>query len=178
MANRKEYDPKDALMYAWEKEDMYGCCNDVISLVYDRVVCCGILPRKPSGLCVDEKFPVQYGVSHTRTSVYYDENTYSLRLFTVGKKQEELVKRVADALHLECIKHNNYIEINIASKWVGVKIDEFLKQNNLPLEYSNRLGFMQYPFRDVMRRRFNANSEKTYYTTWEKFDLCSILMTN
>jgi len=178
MASKKEYDPIDASMYAWEKEYIYGCYNDVITLVYDRLVWGGLLPRKPSGLCVSEKFPIQYGVSYTRVNVSYDEQTYSIKLFTMGEKQEEFVKEVGRLLSFECLKGDNYVEIRIPMKWCGVRIDDFLKENNLPLEYANRLGFMQYPDGNVMRRRFDSMAKKILYSTWERFDLCSLLMTN
>ena len=176
MANKREYDPKDALIYAWEKEDMYGCYNDVISLVYDRLICCGLLPRKPSGLCVDEKFSVQYGISYTRASASHNEESYSLKLFTTSKKQEELIKKVSDCLLLDCIKHKNYVEVKIPMKWAGVRIDKYLIQNKLPLEYGNRLGFMQYPGNSVLSRFKAGLGLKTQGVSWGKYDLCSIVM--
>lgn len=175
MASRREYDSRDALLYAWEKENMYGCYNDIISLVYDRLVCCGLLSRKPSGLCVNNMFSVQYGISHTMVSTYYDEESYSLRLFTTNAKQRRLVKNVGETLHLECVESPKYIEIKIPMKWCGVRVDEYLKQNDLSLELANRLGFIQYPY-DTILRRYNA--DKNYNNYWGKYDICSIVLNN
>ena len=73
---RKEYDYADSLIYAWEREDMYGCHNDIICLLYDRLIKHCITPRRPSYLVVDEEYTVSYGFSYAKSKVYLDKNTY------------------------------------------------------------------------------------------------------
>ena len=75
---KREYDSGDKLIYAWQKDDMYGCHNDVATLLYDRLIKHCIIPRRPNSLVVNNEYSISYGFGVSKTKTWLDGKDFIL----------------------------------------------------------------------------------------------------
>ena len=160
---KREYDSGDKLIYAWQREDMYGCPNDIASLFYDRIVKHCIIPRRPNSLIVDNEYPIGYGFGVAKTRTWLDGDNYILLLSATSNKQVKFAHKVCEALKIDYNDNNMDIMVTIPLRLCDLRIDDYLQDNDLPLELCNRKGFKQY----------SGGQEEI--PEWRRFDLCSLI---
>lgn len=158
---KREYDSGDKLIYAWQKDDMYGCHNDIATLLYDRLIKHCIIPRRPNSLIVDNEYSIGYGFGVSRTKTWLDNKDFVLQISIANGRQMRFAKRVCNELKVHCEDCGDVVQIIIPLSDCDMRIDEYLKANNLSLQLSNRKGFKQ----------FGEESE------WRRYDLCSLILT-
>lgn len=170
---RREYDHGDSAIYAFEKEDMYGCHNDIACLLYDRIVKHCIIPRKPNQLVVNSEYPLSYGFPHTKVKAYINKKNYVLELTLSDNKQLDFIDKICDALKLKYETKDDIINIIMPLDICTMDVERYLSKNDIPLEYANRMGFKQYPDGDVMEVEEDVDEEDE--NEWDRFDLCSTI---
>lgn len=170
---KREYDHGDSEIYAFERDDMYGCHNDIACLIYDRIVKHCIIPRKPNQLVVNSTYPLSYGFAHAKVKAYIEKKIYVLELSITDEKQIDFIDKICSTLKLNYEIEDDIISIRMPLDVCTMDIEKYLSSNDIPLEVANRMGFKQYPDNRVIEIEEDADEEDE--NEWDRFDLCSTI---